>query len=188
MMRKSIILALAAVVATSMVATSLVASTLQRLSLNDMILKSSMIVRGTVQPGTSAAMRGALIYTHYQLSVTTVYKGTQTPGQTVDVAIPGGVMNAIQQPVAGAPMLSAGQDYVMFLWTSKSGLTQVIGLSQGLFNVSKNSQGQVVVSRGAANAVMLDGSGNPVADSDLQMPLAQLVNSIQGALAGSKGQ
>ena len=188
MMRKSIILALASVLASFMLATSLVASTLQRLSLDDMILKSSMIVRGTVQPGTSAAMRGALIYTHYQLAVTTVYKGTQTPGQTLDVAIPGGVLNAIHQPVAGAPMLAAGQDYVMFLWTSKSGLTQVIGLSQGLFNVSKNAQGQAVVSRGAANAVMLDTTGNPVADSGLQMPLAQLSGTIQNVLAGSKGQ
>ena len=183
MMRKPIILALVATFATSMVA-----STLQRLSLNDMILKSSMIVRGTVQPGTSASMRGALIYTHYELSITTVYKGTQTPGQTVDVAIPGGVMNAIHQPVAGAPMLNAGQDYVMFLWTSRSGFTQVIGLSQGLFNVSKNAQGQLIVSRGAANAVMLDGAGNPVSDSNLQMPLADLTSTIQNVLAGGKGQ
>ena len=54
--------------------------------------------------------------------------------------------------MAGAPTLAAGQDYVLFLWTSKSGLTQVIGLSQGLFNVITNSQGQSIVSRGAATA------------------------------------
>ncbi|HEX5226451.1 MAG TPA: hypothetical protein VFW44_02020 [Bryobacteraceae bacterium] len=185
MMRKLIILALVAIGTTSIVA---LGSTLQRLSLNDMIVKSTMIVRGTVQPGTSSAMRGALIYTHYQVAVSSVYKGTQTPGQTVDVAIPGGVINAIHQPVAGAPMLKAGQDYVMFLWTSKSGLTQVIGLSQGLFNVSKDSQGQAVVSRGAANATVLDATGNPVADSALQMPLSQLTNTIQSVLAGSKAQ
>lgn len=183
MMRKSIILALAVASAISTFA-----STLQRLSLNDMILKSTIIVRGTVQPGTSAALRGSLIYTHYQLSVTSVYKGTQTPGQTIDVAVPGGVLNGIQQPVAGAPMLAAGQDYVMFLWTSKSGLTQVIGLSQGLFNVATNAQGQAIVSRGAANATMLDASGNAVADSNLQMPLAQLVSNIQSVLAGGSAQ
>jgi len=163
-------------------------STLQRLSLNDLILKSTMIVQGTIQPGTSAALRGALIYTHYQLAVTSVYKGTPS-GQTVDVAVPGGTLNGMQQPVAGAPSLTAGQNYVIFLWTSKSGLTQVIGLSQGLFTVSTNAQGQVLVSRGPASALMLNASGNPVTDSNFQMPLAQLVSTIQAALAsGGSGQ
>jgi hypothetical protein len=183
MMRRLIILALAASCST------IVGSTLQRLSLNDLIVKSTMIVRGTFQPGTSVALRGSLIYTHYQLSVTTTYKGApgQTPGQIIDVAVPGGGLNGMQQPVAGAPTLVPGKDYVIFLWTSKTGLTQVIGLSQGLFNVSTNAQGQVMVSRGAATATMLDSAGNSVADSDIQMPLAQLVNAIQAALAGAPG-
>jgi hypothetical protein len=162
---------------------SLSGSTLLRLSLTDMIQKSTMIVRGTIQPGTSAALRGSLIYTHYQLSVTTVYKGTPA-GTSVDVAVPGGALNGVQQPVAGAPSLTPGQDGVFFLWTSKSGLTQVIGLSQGLFHVVKNSQGQVMVSRTAANAAMLNSAGSPVADSELQMTLAQLVASIQTVLTG----
>ncbi len=94
----------------------------------------------------------------------------------VDVAVPGGVLNGMQQPVAGAPTLTPGQDYVFFLWTSKSGLTQVIGLSQGLFNVTTNAQGQVMVSRGAASEPMLNPPGKAVTDSNLQMPLAQLTS------------
>jgi hypothetical protein len=184
-MRRLILLA---VTATCM--TSLPGSTLQRLSLNDMIQKSTVIVRGTIQPGTSAALRGPMIYTHYQLSVTTAFKGTPVPppGQFIDVAVPGGSLNGMQQPVAGAPTLAAGQDYVFFLWTSKSGLTQVIGLSQGLFNVTTNSQGQAIVSRGAASATMLDSSGQAVTDSNLQMPLAQLIGKIQSVLAGGGSQ
>jgi hypothetical protein len=174
--------------------TCLSASTLQRLTLDDMILKSTMIVQGTVQPGSTAAMRGPIIYTHYQIAVTATYKGTpsgqtasgQTPsGQTIDVAVPGGALNGMLQPVAGAPTLNAGQQYFFFLWTSKSGLTQVIGLSQGLFGVSTNAQGQVVVSRAAASAPMLDSSGNPVTDTSLQIPLGQLVSQIQSVLAGT---
>jgi hypothetical protein len=165
-------------------------STLQRLSLNDMIQKSTMIVRGTIQPGTSAALRGPMIYTHYQLSITTTFKGApgQAPAQSIDVAVPGGALNGMQQPVAGAPTLTPGQDYVFFLWTSKSGLTQVVGLSQGLFNVTTNAQGQAIVSRGAASATMLDSTGQAVADSNLQMPLAQLVGKIQSVLASGGGQ
>jgi hypothetical protein len=184
MMRKLIILAIAAA--------CLPASTLQRLSLNDMIQKSTLIVRGTIQPGTGPALRGSIIYTHYQLSVTTSFKGGPaqafTAQQLIDVAVPGGVLNGLQQPVAGAPTFSIGQDYVLFLWTSKSGLTQVIGLSQGLFNVTTNAQGQVIVSRGAASQPMVDSTGQPVTDSNLQMPLSLLASTIQAVLAGGSGQ
>ena len=183
-MRKLIILACA-----GMYLSSLPASTLQRLSLTDMIQKSTMIVRGTIQPGTSAALRGPMIYTHYQLSVKTAFKGAPgSAGQYIDVAVPGGALNGMQQPVAGAPTLTAGQDYVFFLWTSKSGLTQVIGLSQGLFNVSTNAQGQLIVSRGAAVSPMLNSTGQYVPDTNLQMTLAQLVSAIQAALFGGSGQ
>jgi hypothetical protein len=167
--------------------TSLSASTLQRLSMKQMILQSTMIVEGKVQPGTSAALRGPIIYTHYQISVTAAYKGTPS-AQSIDVAVPGGALNGMLQPVAGAPTLTAGQQYVFFLWTSKSGLTQVIGLSQGLFAVAPNAQGQVMVSRGAANALVLDAAGNPVTNTGIQMPLAQLVSEIQSVLAGGNGQ
>jgi hypothetical protein len=178
-MRKLIILAAAAV-------GCLPASTLQRLSLNDMIQKSTMVVRGTILPGSSAAFRGPIIYTHYQLSVTTAYKGT--PGTTIDVAVPGGTLNGFRQPVAGAPVFTPGQDYVFFLWTSRSGLTQVIGLSQGLFNVTTNAQGQVIVSRGASSEPMVDATGQGVTDSNVQMPLSQLKGKIQIVLAGGGGQ
>ncbi|MGA2879753.1 MAG: hypothetical protein ABSG13_12455 [Bryobacteraceae bacterium] len=178
-MRKLIILAAAVACLTS-------ASTLQRLTMTDMIQKSTMIVRGTIQPGSSAAFRGSMIYTHYQLSVKTAFKGT--PGSTIDVAVPGGVLNGIQQPVAGAPAFTPGQDTIFFLWTSKSGLTQVIGLSQGLFSVTTNAQGQVMVSRGTTSQTMLDSSGQTVSDSSIQMPLTQLVSNIQAVLAGGSAQ
>jgi hypothetical protein len=180
MMRRLIVSALAAGCLVSMPA-----STLQYLSLADMIQKSTMIVRGTVQTGTSAELRGFLIYTHFHLSVTAAFKGT--PGSSVDIAVPGGVLNGMQQPVAGAPALMPGRDYVVFLWTSKSGLTQVIGLSQGLFTVTTRG-GQVTVSRGAASSPMVDSSGQSVTDSNIQMPLSQLRSAIQAALAGGNGQ
>jgi hypothetical protein len=184
-MRRFILLALAAVCLASLPSSRLPGSTLQRLSLNDMIEKSTMIVRGTVQPGP-AAFRGAMIYTHYQVQVSKAFKGTPAP--SIDVAVPGGAVNGIQQAFAGSPMLTAGQEYVLFLWTSKSGLTQVIGLSQGLFNVITNPQGQLIVSRGAASERMVDSTGQTVSDSSIQMPLAQLRTKIQTVLAGGNSQ
>jgi len=161
-------------------------STLQQLSLTDMIQKSTTIVNGVVQPGWSPALRGSMVYTHYQLSVSAAYKGV--PQAVIDVAVPGGAINGIQQAFAGAPALVSGQNYVLFLWTSKSGLTQVIGLSQGLFNITTNAQGQTIVSRGAATEQMVNSAGQPVTDSNLQMTLAQLKSKIQGVLSGGSAQ
>jgi hypothetical protein len=160
-------------------------STLLKLSLDDMIQKSTAIVHGTVQPSYSA-FRGAMIYSHYQVQVTNTYKGA--PARTWDVAVPGGAVNGVQQYFAGAPALTAGQDYLLFLWTSKTGLTQVIGLSQGLFTVSSNSLGQVTVSRGATSETMLNASGQIMTDSSIQMPLGQMISRIQAGLSGGPAQ
>jgi hypothetical protein len=160
-------------------------STLLQLSLNDMIAKSTAIVHGTVQPSYSE-VRGSIVYTHYQVQVSATYKGAPQPFW--DLAVPGGIANGIRQSFAGAPALAPGQDYLLFLWTSKSGLTQVIGLSQGLFNVSSNSSGQLIVSRGAAAETMLNSAGQVVTDADIQMPLTKMNSRIQAVLAGSFSQ
>jgi hypothetical protein len=179
-MRRLIISALAAVCFAP-----LPGSTLLKLSLVDMIQKSTAIVQGTVQP-TYSAFRGSMIYTHYQVQVTSTYKGT--PVLNWDLAVPGGVVNGVQQYFAGAPTLTAGQSYFLFLWTSKTGLTQVIGLSQGLFTVSSNSLGQVTVSRGATSETMLNASGQIMTDSSIQMPLGQMISRIQAGLSGGPAQ
>jgi hypothetical protein len=155
-------------------------STLQQLSLDDMIQKSTSIVRGKAHL-TSASFRGSIIYTHYQVQVSEVYKGT--PGAQLDVAVLGGFSNGVRQIFAGAPTLAEGQDYVLFLWTSKTGLTQVIGLSQGLFAVTPNTAGQLMVLRSASTEPMLNTQGRPVADSDIRMQLSDLRSQIRATLA-----
>ena len=160
-------------------------STLLQLSLNDMILKSTTIVHGTVEP-TYSELRGSMIYTHYQVQVTKSYKGATV--STLDLAVPGGMLNGARQSVAGAPALAAGQDYFLFLWISKSGLTQIIGLSQGLFQVITNSSGQSIVSRAAASERMLDSSGQIITDLNIQMLLTKMADRIQAVLAGGTGQ
>jgi hypothetical protein len=159
-------------------------STLQQLSLDDMIRKSTVIVRGRIQQSTGA-YRGALIYTHYQVQVSEVLKGASSAAQ-LDVAVPGGANNGKTQTFAGAPALVNGGEYVLFLWTSKGGLTQVIGLSQGLFTVGANASGQLMVTRTAASERMLNALGKTVTDTDLQMLLSDLRTRIRIVLNGGK--
>ena len=159
-------------------------STLQQLTLDDMIRKSTLIVRGQVQPAYSAT-RGPVIYTHYRVQISEVMKGSAP--SVLDIAVPGGTSNGRTQTFSGVPTLTANQDYVLYLWTSKSGLTQVIGLSQGLFSVTTNASGQPTVQRAATTERMLNVLGQTVADSDIQMSLSDMRTRIQSVLLGGSG-
>jgi len=158
-------------------------STLQQLSLTEMVQLSTVIVHGKAQQ-TVSSYRNSIIYTHYQVQVSETLKGSAA--SQLDIVVPGGAANRSQQIFAGAPTLAPGQDYVLFLWTSKSGLTQIIGLSQGLFVVSTNSTGQLLVTRDASTERMVNATGQPVSDSAMQMLLNDLRSQIQKTLGGSK--
>lgn len=154
------------------------ATTLQRLSLPEMIADSTAIVRARVT-GSYAAQRGASIYTYYQLQVLETLK--TGPAEVREVAVPGGNLNGRRQIAAGAPFLASGQEYVIFLWTSRSGITQVIGLSQGLFTVMANESGDAVLVRPAVTDLMLDRAGRVVGDHGVKMTLSDLRSAIQKA-------
>lgn len=147
-------------------------ATLSRLTLDDMINQSTAIVRVRIT-GSYAAARGQIIYTFYQAQVTAQWKGaTQT---AVEVALPGGTANGLRQAFPGTPQLTEGKEYLLFLWTSKSGLTQIIGLTQGLFDVTQDDSGAYTVSRGATSNSMLDPrTGRLVTDQAIQMQLKDL--------------
>jgi hypothetical protein len=156
-------------------AVGLQATTLQQLTMDDMIAQSTAIVHVKV---TSAApvMRGRNIYTFYQFQTIETLKGTAS----AQVAVPGGAISGVRQDVAGAPSLRTGGEYVIFLWTSNSGLTQVIGLSQGLFNVAQDSSGSVVLVRAALmGATTVNQSGQVQNASAVTISLAALKSEIQ---------
>jgi len=182
----------------SVLATSIIApawgTTLEQLTLDDMARKSTAIVRARVT-GSHAAARGSHgtdIYTYFQLQVLETWKasGQRTGQPAIEVAVPGGVVDGIRQSVSGAPDLKPGQEYVLFLWTSRSGLTQVIGLSQGLFKVSEESSeggtGAALVQRPAASELMLNKSGLPVDDRAVSMQLQDLRSRVRQALVSAK--
>jgi hypothetical protein len=73
---------------------------------------------------------------------------------------------------------------VLFLWTSKTGLTQLIGLSQGLFSVISATGTAPIVVRAAAMERTLNATGQPVSDNDIRMPLSALKTEIASVLSG----
>ncbi len=147
------------------------ATTLEQLSVDQMIQQSTAIVRAKVT-GSYAANRNGTIYTYYRLQVTENLKATTLAN--IEVAVPGGVLGKVMQSVAGSPTLATGGDYVLFLWTSRSGLTQVIGLSQGAFDVKSGASGNPVLSRAPVSAQMLNSDGQVVVDQGVTLDLTAL--------------
>ena len=160
-------------------------TTLQQLTLDEMAQQSTRIVRGKAQI-SSSALRGSMIYTHYKVQVTEQWKGY--PASQVDVAIPGGVVNGRRQAFAGAPVIIEGQEYIFFLWTSRTGLTQVIGLSQGKFDVQAGATGTLMVTRAPTVERLIDANGKELADSALAMPLNDFKDKIGKILATKAAQ
>jgi hypothetical protein len=157
----------------------LLAATLEQLSVDDMIAQSTAIVRGKVT-GSYAAARGSIIYTHYTVQVSEQWKGTNSG--TVDVVVPGGTANNIRQTFVGAPQFAAGDECVFFLWTGPSGLTQIMGLTQGIFRLSPNSPTGRTATRKASTELMLDRStSRSVKDQTLVMSLSDLRARVTGA-------
>ncbi|MCW5981218.1 MAG: hypothetical protein KIT09_24255 [Bryobacteraceae bacterium] len=157
-------------------------ATLERLSLEEMIEQSTEIVRGRVL-GTRTVLRGPVVYTLVQVQIDESWKGPRTG--RVEVAIPGGVYGGARQSFSGAPTLDAGPDYLLFLWTGKAAVTQVIGLSQGVFVVARDANGQRIASRPASPERMLDPrTGAEVRDSAMAMPLDEMRVRVNRTLSG----
>lgn len=169
-------------------AASLRATLLEQLTLDDMIRQSTGIVRATVTGSRSIANHGS-IYTLYHLHVLEAPKpvtgqaGAATSAHELDVAVPGGALNGIRQVAVGAPELNVGGEYVLFLWTGKSGITQIIGLSQGLFATSRDSSGRLVLNRAAQDEPMIDRQGHSVPSSTVALSWTELCTRIARQLA-----
>jgi hypothetical protein len=157
------------------------ASTLQQLTMDEMVQQSTSIVWAKVL-SSHAAVRGRDIYTYCQLKVLENLKGSTA----AELAVPGGTAAGLRQRVGGAPELNAGGEYVIFLWTSRSGLTQIIGLSQGLFSVTQNAAGEAVLVRPAASEMMVDKSGHVISDQAVTITLSDLRSRIRQSPGGGK--
>ena len=160
-------------------------ATLEQLSLDDLIGKSTAIVRGTVVDSW-AALSGSIIYTHYKVQVSENFKGVRQ--SSVEIVVAGGVVNNLSQSFSGSPTLNKGDEFVFFLWTSRAGLTQIMGLTQGLFAVAPGGSADPMATRAATRELMLDPkTAQPVKDAVLSMRLSDLRSQIASTLQAGQG-
>jgi len=154
------------------------AATLEQLSLDQMTQSATAIVRARVT-GSSASFTGSTIYTHYKLQTSEIWKGAAA----AEVMLPGGVAGGIRQSFPGVPSLQAGAEYVLFLWTSSTGITHLVGLSQGIFNVTQQTGGSMQVGRPVIGETILDANGRLVKDQAVQMQLSDMKTRISQTIA-----
>jgi hypothetical protein len=162
-------------------------ATLQQLSMDQMSQLATSIVRARVIASSAslyASPGSPTIYTHYQLSVSEVWKGTAA----AEVMLPGGDFNGQKQSFPGVPQLRVGGEYVLFLWKSPStGIVHTIGLTQGIFELNSRADGSVVASRRQSGELMLDGSGNRISDQPVSMKLADMKSHVLQGPASARG-
>ncbi len=159
-------------------------ATLEYLSLDDMARRSTAIVQGRIA-GSYAAAGRSIIYTHYRIQVLEQWKGPAA--SELEVVLPGGAVDGRRQTFPGTPELKAGQEYLLFLWTSPAtGLTHAIGLSQGVFSVRRSPAGDVIAQRGPSGGLMLNSAGVPVRDTAVSLRLSDLRSRVRAALADGR--
>jgi hypothetical protein len=160
-------------------------ATLEQLTMDDLIGKSTAIVRGTVVDSW-AALTGSVIYTHYKVQVSESLKGPQQ--SSVEIVVAGGLLNNLRQSFSGSPTLNKGDQFVFFLWTSRAGLTQIMGLTQGLFAIAPDGSADPMATRAATRELMLDPkTAQPVKDAMLSMHMSDLRALIANTLSASQG-
>ena len=160
-------------------------ATLQQLTMDDLIAQSTAIVRGTVVDSW-AALTGSVIYTHYKIQVSETFKGLRQ--SSVEIVVAGGVVNNLSQSFSGSPTLNKGGEFVLFLWTSRAGLTQIMGLTQGLFAIAPGASADPMATRAATRELMLDSkTAQPVKDAVLSMHLSDLRSRVANTLQASQG-
>jgi hypothetical protein len=132
-------------------------------------------------------MTNGTIFTHYRVQVSETFKGTV--GSSVEVMVPGGELNGLHQTISGSPVLNKGGEFVLFLWTSKAGITWITGLTQGLFSLAADGTSDPTAKRPASPELMLDpNTARPVKDVALSMRLSDLRAQIAAALAKGGAQ
>jgi hypothetical protein len=154
------------------------AATLQQLSMDQMTQSATAIVRAHVT-GSSASFTGSTIYTHYQLLVSEIWKGSAAS----EVTAPGGVAGGYRQSYPGVPSLQVGSEYVLFLWKSPStGIIHLVGFSQGVFNVATQPDGSIQALRARIGEGMHDSKGRLVRDQAVQMKIADMKAQVSATL------
>lgn len=134
------------------------ATSVPSLSFEELTDRSETIVAGQINRAWADwDAEHKYIWTHYELAVTSVLKGS--PAGTVVVSEPGGVVGLHALTIAGAPAYYAGEKVVVFLQRMPNGYLRTTGWAQGKFTV--DTAGILHADGPASRLTVVDTNGRP---------------------------
>lgn len=120
------------------------ATTVEAMSLRKMATEAPSIIHGTVVAISSRWTENrSIIVTEIRVEVHEVLKGDDV--SEIVVTQPGGTVGSLRVDADGAVVFREGEEAILFLGRSPRGLTYVVGLSQGRFDVEVDRQGRKLV-------------------------------------------
>jgi hypothetical protein len=115
------------------------ATSVPSLTFEELTDRSELIVSGQVtRSWADWDSEHKFIWTHYELSVSNAQKGT--PGLTVELAEPGGVVGIQGMAIAGAVVYQPGDHVLVFLQRMPNGYLRTTGWSQGKYTVDNTGR------------------------------------------------
>ena len=157
------------------------------LTVEDLTVRSRAVVRATVRQRQSVWDKNRKrIYTLTELAVSEVIHG-EAP-KTILIRTLGGEVDGVGMKVSGTPRLQDEQDVVVFLRDDPVEATgfMVVGMSQGLYRLEKDSAGRLVAVPGVEGLAFVrraaDGSQQVDSHTDaVRLPYKTLCDRVTAA-------
>ena len=178
---------LATLVVTLAVPRPLTASIVIPATLDELAAEAELVVHARVAHVDTRQARGTLrVERVVTLDVLRALKGS--PGETLQLVLSGGTFGRYRTVVPGVPEVSEGEEAVIFLRSSPSGATHLVGFSQGVLRLRVDpATGQRIVA-----APVIAGVDGPVvrgATDRGPQPLAEIEARIgRAVLAQLRGR
>ena len=135
------------------------ATLVPRLSFEELVDQSEVIAGGKItRSWTAWDASHKYIWTHYELNVTSLQKGTAA--RTVEFAEPGGELDGRVMTIAGSVTYDRGADVVVFLSRMPNGLLRTSGWAQGRYDV--DSAGHLHAATSAAELTGQPSAGTSI--------------------------
>ena len=127
-----------------------------RMNFEEMADASEFVIHGTVSRNWSdwdAARQ--FIWTHYEIQITDTLKGPAL--NQIVISEPGGEVGDMGMSIAGAPRYGVGEEVVLFVARTATGLLRTCGGGQGRFRVVRTEGASLKVVRpGMAGVELVD--------------------------------
>jgi hypothetical protein len=118
----------------ALIAASAFATTVAKLNLEQLVKRADIIVQGQVQSVYSQwDEERHLVFTYVSIRVDESIKGSNR--RSVLIRQVGGTVGTVQMSIAGVPQFRTGEAAIVFLKHQDDSTFQVVGMSQGLYEV-----------------------------------------------------